>query len=77
MEAPGLVEALYGGARRLRIAAQRAGDAVGVLAPGAGEQDLATAASEEGRPSSKVPRWASESGRTKIGRLVPTIVALC
>src|SRR3954453_1677903 len=44
-EAP-LVEALYGGARRLGVAAQRAGDPVGVLASGAGEQDLTTAEDE-------------------------------
>src|SRR4051794_41920483 len=44
-EAP-LVEALYGGARRLGVTAQRAGDPVGVLASGAGEQDLTTAGGE-------------------------------
>src|SRR3954471_2944146 len=43
---PSLVEALYGGARRLGVAAQRAGYPVGILAPGAGEQDLATAEDE-------------------------------
>src|SRR3954451_15948455 len=43
---PSLVEALYGGARRLGVAAQRAGDPVGILAPGADEQDLATAEDE-------------------------------
>src|SRR5829696_5561168 len=36
-----LVEALYGGACCLGIAAQRAGDPVGVLSSGAGKQDLA------------------------------------
>src|SRR5215217_8419803 len=41
-----LVEALYGCARRLGIAAQRAGYGVGVLAPGAGKEDLATTEDE-------------------------------
>src|SRR5215217_5336323 len=42
-----LVEAPYGGARRLGVATQRASYPVGVLAPRAGEQDL-TAAEDEG-----------------------------
>jgi hypothetical protein len=41
-----LVEGVNGVARGLRIAAQRAGDLVGILAPFAGEQDLTTAQSE-------------------------------
>src|SRR4051812_50137942 len=46
-EAP-LVEALYGGARRLGVAAPRAGGPVGVFASGAGEQDLTTAGGGNG-----------------------------
>jgi hypothetical protein len=41
-----LVEALYGCARRLGIAAQLAGYGIGVLAPGAGKEDLATTEDE-------------------------------
>jgi hypothetical protein len=43
---PPLVEALYGCARRLGIAAQLAGYGIGVLAPGAGKEDLATTEDE-------------------------------
>src|SRR3712207_3037843 len=43
---PPLVEGVDGVAHRLGVAAQGAGDLVGVLASGAGEQDLATAQSE-------------------------------
>jgi hypothetical protein len=43
---PLLVEGMDGVARRLRIAAQLVSDLVGVFAPVAGEQDLATAKGE-------------------------------
>jgi len=43
---PLLVEGMDGVARRLRIAAQLVSDLVGVFAPLAGEQDLATAQGE-------------------------------
>jgi hypothetical protein len=41
-----LVEGVDSIARRLRVAAQRVGDLVGILASVAGEQDLATAQGE-------------------------------
>jgi hypothetical protein len=70
-----LVELVDGVAGGLWVATQRAGDPVGILAPVAGEQDLLkrrrTKASDERRPSSRDLRSASESERTKIGRLIP------
>jgi hypothetical protein len=69
-----LVEDVDGVARRLRVTAEVAGDLVGVLAIGAGEQDLAerrkVKASGERNPASKVSRSASLKGRTKIGRFM-------
>jgi hypothetical protein len=71
---PLLVEGVYGVAHRLGVAAQRAGDLVGILASVADEQDLTTAEGEglegERTPASKVSRSASLKGRTKIGRLI-------
>jgi hypothetical protein len=69
-----LVEGVYGVARGLRIAAQLVSDLVGVLAPVAGEQDLATAQSEGirrgSKPASRDSRSASVKGRTKMGRFM-------
>jgi hypothetical protein len=69
-----LVEDVDGVARRLRVTAEVAGDLVGVLAIGAGEQNLAerrkVKASGERNPASKVWRSASVTGRTKIGRFM-------
>jgi hypothetical protein len=57
-----------GVARRLWIAAQLVSDLVGVFAPVASEQDLATAQGEglegERNPASRVLRSASLKGRT-------------
>jgi hypothetical protein len=69
-----LVESVDGVACGLRIAAQLVSYLVGVLAPGAGEKDLAerrkVKASGERKPASRVSRSASLSGRTKIGRFM-------
>jgi hypothetical protein len=71
---PLLVESVDGVAHRLGVAAQGAGDLVGILAPVAGEQDLAerrkVKASGERNPASRVSRSASLRGRTKIGRFM-------
>lgn len=69
-----VVEDVDGVAGGLRVALEAAGDLVGVLAPVAGEKYLATSedesTSEERKPASRDSRSASESGRTKIGRLM-------
>jgi hypothetical protein len=69
-----LVEGVDGVACRLRIAAQLVSDLVGVLAPVAGEQNLAerrkVKASGERKPASRDSRSASLKGRTKIGRFM-------
>jgi hypothetical protein len=76
---PCIVEPLYGVARGLVVAAQRAGDPVGGLAPGASEQRIwqrrNTKASGERRPASKASRSASESGRTKIGFFMTQMIS--
>jgi hypothetical protein len=58
----------------LRITAEVAGDLVGVLAIGTGEQNLATAQGEglegERNPASKDLRSASLKGRTYMGRFM-------
>jgi hypothetical protein len=70
---PLFVKGVDGGARRLWVAAQRAGDLVGVLPSVAGEQDLGAAQGEGIRRTqarSRVPRSASLEGRTKICRFI-------
>ena len=75
-----LVEGVDSVAHRLGIAAQKAGDLVGILASGAGEQDLAerrkVKASGERNPASKVSRSASLKGRTKIGGFMTQMINL-
>jgi hypothetical protein len=65
------VDGVAGG---LRVASQLVGDPVGILAPRAGEQDLAerrkVQASGERNRASRVSRSASVKGRTKIGRFM-------
>src|SRR5215211_717651 len=77
---PLLVESVDGVARRLRIAAQLVSDLVGVFAPLAGEQDLATAQGEglegERNLASRDSRSASVKGRTKIGRFMLWRIAI-
>jgi hypothetical protein len=68
---PFVVEGVDGVACGLRVAAQLVSYLVGVLAPVAGEKDLAerrkVKASGERKPASRDSRSASLSGRTKIG----------
>jgi hypothetical protein len=70
---PLFVKGVDGVARRLWVAAQRAGDLVGVLPSVAGEQDLGAAQGEGIRRTqarSRVPRSASLEGRTKSCRFI-------
>ena len=73
LETP-LIELMDSVACCLRVTAEVAGDLVGVLPTGAGEQDLATTQSEglegERKPASRALRSASLKGRTKIGRFM-------
>ena len=67
------VELVDGIARRLRVAAEAAGYQVGVVAPVAGEQDLAAVQGEGIRRAQarlRDSRSASVKGRTKIGRFM-------
>jgi hypothetical protein len=70
-----LVEGVNGVAGGLGIAAQRVGDLVSILAPIAGDEDLAerrkVKASDERNPASRVLRSASFKGRTNMGRFIP------